>query len=147
MNDGTFTIYLKKGNPADGNDAGAVTEMSFSPTGSNGSPNESNGKINSKSGGMVNTVVISAAKRAINWGLSNYGNLTGDYIAQANIQAIIEIGTLAAMATQFPIGTLAAVGSVALKEVDYQVELQKKRYGIEMLQNRTGMMTYSGGRI
>lgn len=144
MNKEPITIYVKRGSPGAG-ESGNVS-ASFETTGG-GVATPKDGQINAKSNSAVNAVVISSAKRAINYGVSNYGNLTGDYLAESQIQSIIEVGALTLMATQFPIGTFAAIGTVATKLADNHIQLQKKRLEVEFIKQRTSMMEFSGGRL
>lgn len=101
---------------------------------------KSNGKSVSK------TIAIYMAKQAVGYAVSNYGNLTGDYIAQANIQGTIEVAGLIALAVSSPVGAVAAGASLAVKIANMSIENYKKNISIAQLRERTGMMSYSGGR-
>lgn len=116
-----------------------MQEVSFDPN--RGAPPEAQGSVQSPRSGMgaVGAVVVNQAKNAITYGVSNYGNLTGDYVTQANINAIIEIGGLIGMAATGPAGAIAAVGSVALKVTDYYLDQSRKRREVDFLRQRVGM--------
>ncbi len=129
----------------------SLKEFSFNPEGGysaqGGNKNAGTGdKVNSLRGGAVNAVVTQNAKKALSYGISNYGNLTGDYITQANIQGVIEVGGMIATALTGPVGAIAVAGDLAFKEISRQVDLTKKNREVELLKARTGMMGYSGGR-
>lgn len=93
------------------------------------------------------TIAMYMSKQALNYAVSNYGNLTGDYIAQANIQGTIEIGGIVAMAFTGPVGVVASIGAVGIKVASQQIDLYKKNLNTQLLRERTGMNTFSGGRL
>ncbi len=117
-----------------------MQEVSFDPD--RGAPPEAQGSVQSpRSGkGAVGAVVVNQAKNAITYGVSNYGNLTGDYVTQANINAIIEIGGLIGMAATGSVGAIAATGSVALKVADYYLDQSRMRREVDFLRQRVGMI-------
>lgn len=97
--------------------------------------------------GIGKTMAITMGKQALTYAVSNYGNLTGDYVTQDNIQSAIElIGTVALMATG-PVGMVAGVGSMVIKASNRQIEVKKRNQEVEFLRMRTGMMDFSGGRL
>lgn len=147
-----YRVSITKDGSKDGlrnaNDAVSVDtkEFSFNPNGSASSQNTSQ-KINDVKGGAVNTALIQMGQKAISFGLSNYGELTGDYQTQANIQSFIEVGRMVAtVAIGGPIGAITVAGELAFKAISQQLELTKKRQETELLRLRTGMSTYNGGR-
>jgi hypothetical protein len=85
-------------------------------------------------------------KQALSYAVSNYGNLTGDYIAQANMQGTIEIAGMIAMAVSSPVGAITATVGLAIRVANNSIENYKKSLATEQLRLRTGMMSYSGGR-
>lgn len=97
--------------------------------------------------GASRTIAAFMGKQALNYAVSNYGNLTGDYIAQANIQGVIEIGGIIAMAFTGPVGVVASIGAVGVKVVSQQIDLYKKNLNTQLLRERTGMNNFSGGRL
>lgn len=99
------------------------------------------------SGSVSKVIAIQMGKKALNYGIQNYANLTGDYIGQANIGSIIEIASLAAMAAAGPVGIASAVASVTVKSVSYGIDMAKKRREVEFLRERTGMIGMNGGRL
>ena len=128
-----------------------ANEISFNPEGGysaqGGSGNGASEKVNSLRGGTVNAIIVQTAKKAISYGISNYGNLTGDYITQANVQGILELGGMVATAATGPIGSIAVIGDLAVREINRQVELTKKNQNTQLLRARTGMIGLSGGRL
>jgi hypothetical protein len=100
----------------------------------------------SKTAGIGKAVIANAVNQAGQFALSNYGNLTGDYQTQANIQGGLEMIGLGVMALSSPVGAVAAVGSLVIKGINRQVDIAKKNQQVDLLRARTGMMNYSGGR-
>ncbi len=100
----------------------------------------------SKTSSIGKAVIANAVNQASQYALSNYGNLTGDYITQANIQGGLEMLGLGIMALSGPVGAVAAVGSLLIKGINTQVDIVKKNQQVNLLKERTGMINYSGGR-
>ena len=145
-----YKIQLTKGQ--DISSPQSFQEISFNPeggyyaSGGGEQPNMQPAQVNRARGGVVNAVVAGVATRALQFGVSNYGNLTGDYHVQAKIESIIEIGGLAAMAATGPIGATTAIMALTLKEVNRQIDIAKQNQATDLLRQRTGMQEISGGR-
>lgn len=94
------------------------------------------------------TIAIQMAKQATQFVVSNYGDLTGDYIQQKNIQGVVEIGGLALMAIKGgAVGTALAVGILVIKVAQRNIEVERANRSIALLRERTGMIGWSGGRV
>lgn len=94
------------------------------------------------------TIAIQMAKQATQFVVSNYGDLTGDYIQQKNIQGALEIGGLALMAIKGgAVGTALAVGILVIKVAQRSIEVERANRSIALLRERTGMIGWSGGRV
>lgn len=94
------------------------------------------------------TIAIQMAKQATQFVVSNYGDLTGDYIQQKNIQGAIEIGGLALMAIKGgAVGVALAVGTLVIKVAQRNIEVERANRSIALLRERTGMIGWSGGRV
>lgn len=94
------------------------------------------------------TIAIQMAKQATHFVVSNYGDLTGDYIQQINIQGAIEIGGLALMAIKGgAVGVALAVGTLVIKVAQRNIEVERANRSITLLRERTGMIGWSGGRV
>lgn len=115
----------------------------YSPYESNFNSSNESGIINSQSTKMV---ILNEAKKAINYGLNSYGDLTGDYITQDNLQDAVELGQLMIMASSGPIGAVAATSALAYKMVSQEINLIKKNQEVKFFNERTGSSFYSGGR-
>lgn len=94
------------------------------------------------------TIAIQMAKQATHFVVSNYGDLTGDYIQQKNIQGALEIGGLALMAIKGgAVGVALAVGTLVIKVAQRNIEVERANRSIALLRERTGMIGWSGGRV
>lgn len=89
--------------------------------------------------GISKTIAVNMISKGAQYVMSNYGNLTGDYMTQSNINSLIEIGSLAAMAATGPVGVAAAGISLAFKSIDYAIENHKKKQELEFFRERIGM--------
>ncbi len=145
-----YKIQLTKGQDTSGPQS--FQEVSFNPEGgyyASGGGEQSNmqpAQVNRSRGGVGNAVVVGVATKALQFGLSNYGNLTGDYITQSKIEGIIEMGGLITMAATGPIGATTAIMALTLKEVNRQIDITKKNQATDLLRQRTGMQGTSRGR-
>lgn len=97
--------------------------------------------------GVGKTIAIILGKQALNYVVSNYGNLTGDYVTQQNIQAGIEIASTVALLASGPVGTVVAAGNIGVRLLNDFMTREKHNRDVEILRMRTGMMGYSGGRL
>jgi len=126
------------------------TDKSPSPQ-SKATPEQTQKKIakeagNEASGSVSKLVAIQMGKQALQYGMSNYGNLTGDYVTQANIGAGVQIAGLVAMASQGPLGIAAAVFSLSTQALNYGLDIAKKNREVQFLRERVGMTSINGGR-
>jgi len=101
---------------------------------------------NEASGSVSKVVAIQVGKRALQYGIQNYGNLTGDYVGQANISAGLQVAGLVAMALQGPVGIAAAAVSLGTQALSYGIDMNKRNREAQFLRERTGMIGISGGR-
>lgn len=126
------------------------TDKSPSPQ-SKATPEQTQKKIakeasNEASGSVSKLVAIQMGKQALQFGMSNYGNLTGDYVTQANIGAGVQIAGLVAMASQGPLGIAAAVFSLSTQALNNGLDIAKKNREVQFLRERVGMTAINGGR-
>lgn len=126
------------------------TDKSPSPQ-SKATPEQTQKKIakeasNEASGSVSKLVAIQMGKQALQYGMSNYGNLTGDYVTQANIGAGVQIAGLVAMASQGPLGIAAAVFSLSTQALNNGLDIAKKNREVQFLRERVGMTSINGGR-
>jgi hypothetical protein len=116
-----------------------------------------NHRFSRSGGGMINsggvqsdltkTLLFSVGSKAIQYGISNYGNLMGDYVGQTNAQAAIELVGMIAIAASSPIGFATAIAGLGIKEVSRQLDVYQKNLNAQMLRERIGLNVISGGRM
>lgn len=93
----------------------------------------------SKFGSASKTIAIHMGKQALSYAMSNYGNLTGDYIGQTRINETLEVAGLIGMAVAGGwVGVTAAVGAVAIKAVNRYVDVKKSEIQSNAMRIRTG---------
>lgn len=120
-------------------------EIEQQPASTEKSAKKAAGKSRDKNLGAV--AVVQIAKQALNFGLSNYGNLTGDYVTQTQIKAGITIAaTVATIAINPILGTAAAIGAIGTQALTTIIEVNKKERETALLRQRTQTFTTSGGR-
>lgn len=115
----------------------------------------------SKSGGANPAVAslfvhqaISTGKQILNYGISNIGNFTGDYVKQAQIQQGVDIATDIAgigiaFATNWVAGLVAVVGVATkgiLSSVSAMQEQKHLEHNTSYLIERSGNSTKNGSR-
>lgn len=91
-----------------------------------------------KMGSTSKAIAIHMGRQALNYALSNYGNLTGDHITQARISETLELAGLIAMAASGPVGMVAAAGNVAIKAFNRYIDVRKSEIQANALKVRTG---------
>lgn len=99
-----------------------------------------------QSGGIAiaKTVGVMALKKGMQYGVTNFGNLTGDYLTQSSINSAIEISGLVGMAATGPLGLAVATVSVGFKALDFYTTRAKQDQNISYLRERTA--TWNGSR-
>ena len=105
---------------------------------------ESREPQHASSPGITRTLGAMALKRGASYAVSNYGNLTGDYITQSQIATGVEIAGLIAVAATGPIGIAAATLMVGQKAADFYINRAKENKKIDYLRERTA--TWNGSR-
>lgn len=91
-----------------------------------------------KMGSTSKAIAIHMGRQALSYAVSNYGNLTGDYIGQTRINEGLEVAGLIGMAASGWVGAAAAVGSVVIKAVNRYVDVKKSEIQSNAMRIRTG---------
>lgn len=94
----------------------------------------------------INIGMVYLGKQALNYGLSNYGSLTGDYLGQEKISAGIEMLGLVTLATTGWAGVLAAGTSIGIKTLTRGIDISKSRVASNIQMERLGL-TQGGSRL
>ena len=121
------------------------------PTEESATPEQTTKKLtkeasNEASESVSKVVAIQVGKQALQYGIQNYGNLTGDYVRQANISAGLQVAGLVAMASQGPVGIAAAAVSLGTQVLSYGIDMNKRNREAQFLRERVGMASIYGGR-
>ena len=142
-----YKVHITK----DGNETGTPSELSFNENGGyqaqgGAGPQAAGGGLGVRSKAL-NMGLVYMGKQAMNYGLSNYGNLTGDYIMQEQIGAVTE---LAGMATSVLVGgwlgAVAVTAQLGLKVVNRGIDISKSRTTSNIQMERLGL-TKGGSRL
>lgn len=111
------------------------------------------GNVNAK--GMAKGVNNATSKavatyigtQAIRWGLSNYGNLTGDYLAQDALQNAVSLAGVGIAMVQSPImGGAVAATMLVTAGVNRLVEMGNQERRANSITERVGTIISTGGR-
>ena len=95
----------------------------------------------------VNTALINAGKRKINYGVSQYGSITGNTIKGRQMQDAINVaGYISQIAIGGVVGAISVATEIGLDAVSNAVETSKANRQAEMLYQRSGNATLNGGR-
>lgn len=125
--------------------SGAFEEISYSP---DGNLTAQQGKINQKPSKMENIAQIMAVKvgtEALQYGLRNYGELTGDYLGQQTIEIVTGLASDVFMIAKGGWVGAAAVGiKYATQGVSKLIDYSKSRTKASMLQERLGLTNIRG---
>jgi hypothetical protein len=95
----------------------------------------------------VQGAIIQVGQQAIMTGISQWGNLTGNYTQQRNISAMISLGGDALTAVSLgPAGAIYIAGKYALEVVTSQIEMSNRLQQHEFVRGRLGMISAKGSR-
>jgi hypothetical protein len=136
-----FKIVLSKG---DNPDNFAIKQANFAP-GEGFNPTLQSNQAQRKSPNITGAVGVMLAKKALQFGVANYGNLTGDYRTGENISGAIELGGLVGMMATGPVGIAVALSSIGLQIASSEIEKSKKRTEVQFLRERVQTMTSGRG--
>ena len=104
---------------------------------------------------MLIDAMKSQARQIISYGISQYGNLTGDYIGQRNIKNAISVVTditTIGIATGkyglpgFIAASIAEVGKIGTQYISYTLDIRKQNIQAEFMRERAGSTLGSGSR-
>lgn len=101
------------------------------------STNEAKNK-NAVDNSMIKGLIIDSGKKIVLNGLSNYGNLTGNYQAQSQVQNLVNIAGTALQLMNFPVGTIATAVSLGNTAINEIIERNNQRLQVELLRERSG---------
>lgn len=84
------------------------------------------------------SAAIQAGKQLINSGVNLYGNLTGNYLGTTRLQEKVSLIATGAMFLSFPVGTVAALTSMAISGITSAINTQNTNRDINLLYERSG---------
>lgn len=95
----------------------------------------------------VNTALINAGKQIASYGLAQYGDLTGNTIAQRRInEALTMAGYVTQIAVGGWVGAIAVGTQIGLGAVSNYTATEKANQEANLLYQRSGNATIDGGR-
>lgn len=95
----------------------------------------------------IKTALVSAGKNIASYGLSQYGNITGNTIAQRNIENALTIaGYVGQIVAGGWIGAIAVGAQLTTQALTTSIATAKANQQAELLYQRSGNITIDGGR-
>lgn len=85
-------------------------------------------------------VAVDAVKKAANYAVQNYGNLTGDTLGQTAINEAVGLIGMGAMAMTGPVGLVAVGVQVGLTFANRGIEVAKSRNVSKSIRTRLGIV-------
>lgn len=104
---------------------------------------------------VVGQAVVQLGRRALQYGASQVGNITGNYLMQNQINAAIQaIGWASSIGVGFATGgviggvasALAVAGEIGINAVNYNIELTKRNRNAEYLASVRGGILNANSR-
>lgn len=109
-------------------------------------PSSKKGKESTKDK-AINTALINAGKRIASYGISQYGNLTGNTIRQRQIDDALNIaGYVGEIAVGGWVGAISVATQVGLGAVGNAIATNRANREAQLLYERSGNATINGGR-
>lgn len=95
----------------------------------------------------INTALVNAGKRLASYGISQYGNLTGNTIRQRQIDNALQIGSyVGQIAVGGWVGAIAVGVQLTTSGINNAIATRKANQQAELLYQRSGNITIDGGR-
>ena len=94
----------------------------------------------------VNSALINAGKQIITQGVTQYGNLTGDYATVNNINAVLSIASDISIAATGPVGVVAVLSKKIINIGNSVVNQITAIRNIELQRQRSGFISTQGSR-
>ena len=95
----------------------------------------------------INTALIQAGKQLASYGLSQYGNLTGNTIRQRQMDDALQIGSyIGQIVAGGWVGAIAVGVQLTTSAINNSIVSRKANQQAELLYQRSGNITLNGGR-
>lgn len=95
----------------------------------------------------VVTMAIGYGKKAASYVTGIFGDLTGDYIKQNQVENLINNAATGMMMAQFPVGTIAGAFSLATQTISYYINVDKQNRQTALLKERSGNETINNSEV
>lgn len=96
---------------------------------------------------VITSVLINAGKSIASYGVAQYGNMTGNTIAQRNIDNALTIaGYIAQIKTSGWVGAVIVGTQIAMQFNNNMIAIDKANQQAALLYQRSGNITIDGGR-
>ena len=95
----------------------------------------------------INTALIRAGKRIASYGLSQYGNFTGNTIRQRQIEDTLQVASyISEIAVGGWVGAISVGVQLGTSAFSTEMATRKSNQQAELLYQRSGNVTLNGGR-
>ena len=94
----------------------------------------------------VRVAMINAAKQAINTGVSQFGNITGDYASARAINTVTSAAADIFMLSQGPVGIIAVATKYTMAGVTSYIEQKNRSINEQLIRERAGSIIKKGSR-
>jgi hypothetical protein len=84
------------------------------------------------------SLIVDYSKKIAMQGISQIGDITGNYIMQSQITGVMNAAALGMTMLQFPYGTIAGVYQLASQTVSTFIQTTKQNRDIDLFRERTG---------
>lgn len=96
---------------------------------------------------MVSAMAIDYAKKTLSYGVSVWGDLTGNYQAENGMNGAIQMIGLGVQLANFPVGTIAGVFQMTTNLASNVIQTQRANRKSEMLLKRSGNETINNSEV
>lgn len=86
----------------------------------------------------INNLIIDSGKKIAMNGISLYGDLTGNYMQQSQIQNYINLGATAIQLMNWPVGTISTAVNLTISGISSLIERGNQKAQIDLLIQRSG---------
>lgn len=135
---GELHIYFHSGGQSNAEEVVNVKDKSQEQQITNATTPKASNSTKGLATSAIMAVAVDTGKKMLMYGTSVIGDLSGDYIAQQNINDTINMVGTAINMLNFPVGTIASSVQIAQKFISTTIERNNKNQEIELLRQRTG---------
>lgn len=96
---------------------------------------------------MVSAAAIDYAKKTLSYGVSVWGDFTGNYQAESGMNGAIQMIGLGVQLANFPVGTIAGVFQMTTNLASNVIQTQRANRKSEMLLKRSGNETINNSEV